>query len=305
MYVIAGVTGRTGGVAADQLLNAGKSVRVIVRDASRARAWRDRGAQVAVASLDDADALARALEGATGAYLLYPASLTSADPLGEGWRTADAIARAVDRSGLPHLVFLSALGASQAEGTGMIRSLHAAEVRLRASRANLSIIRATYFLDEWLPVLGAAADGQLPTFLLPDRVVPLVASRDIGALVARTLIEGPAAGGRQVLRLRGPRDFSPRDLADQITQSLGRAVTPAFAPDAAVVPTLTSFGASPAFAEQVRLMYRWINETDAFDTETEGPLVRGSTEPMQVFRPALAAASRRREQPDQAMGPLV
>ena len=39
MYVIAGVTGRTGGAAAEQLLSAGKKVRVIVRDAARVGAW--------------------------------------------------------------------------------------------------------------------------------------------------------------------------------------------------------------------------------------------------------------------------
>src|SRR5262245_15999011 len=74
MYVIAGVTGNTGSVAALTLLAAKQPVRVIVRDAAKGEPWKARGAEVAVASLDDRAALTRALTGATGAYLLLPPS---------------------------------------------------------------------------------------------------------------------------------------------------------------------------------------------------------------------------------------
>ena len=51
MYVIAGVTGHTGKVAAETLLDAKKPVRVIVRNPKAADAWRARGADVKVALL--------------------------------------------------------------------------------------------------------------------------------------------------------------------------------------------------------------------------------------------------------------
>ncbi|HSK05858.1 MAG TPA: NAD(P)H-binding protein, partial [Kofleriaceae bacterium] len=70
MYVIAGVSGNTGSVAADTLLAANKPVRVIVRDAAKGEPWKAKGAEVAIASFEDRAALARALAGATGAYLL-------------------------------------------------------------------------------------------------------------------------------------------------------------------------------------------------------------------------------------------
>ncbi len=53
MYVIAGVSGNTGKVVADTLLAQGKKVRVVVRDAQKGEAWKKRGAEVAVAELDD------------------------------------------------------------------------------------------------------------------------------------------------------------------------------------------------------------------------------------------------------------
>ena len=72
MYAIAGVSGNTGSVVANTLLAAGKPVRVIVRDAAKGEPWKAKGAEVAVASLDDRAALAAALKGTQGAYLLIP-----------------------------------------------------------------------------------------------------------------------------------------------------------------------------------------------------------------------------------------
>ena len=50
-YVIAGVSGNTGSVAAAALLDAGAKVRVVVRDAAKGAPWKARGAEVAVADL--------------------------------------------------------------------------------------------------------------------------------------------------------------------------------------------------------------------------------------------------------------
>src|SRR5437016_5265158 len=72
MYVVAGVSGNTGKVVAETLLSQKKPVRVIVRDAAKGAAWKARGAEVAVAELDDVPALTKALAGAEGAYLLLP-----------------------------------------------------------------------------------------------------------------------------------------------------------------------------------------------------------------------------------------
>ncbi len=60
MYVVAGVTGQTGSAVAETLLGQGKAVRVIVRSAEKGETWRARGAEVAVASLEDANSLRKA-----------------------------------------------------------------------------------------------------------------------------------------------------------------------------------------------------------------------------------------------------
>ncbi|MBK7535553.1 MAG: NAD(P)H-binding protein [Myxococcales bacterium] len=82
MFTIAGATGNTGAVVATTLLAAKAPVRVIVRDAAKATAWRERGAEIAVADVSDLASLTAALRGSKGAYLLVPPRPSSLQPLG-------------------------------------------------------------------------------------------------------------------------------------------------------------------------------------------------------------------------------
>lgn len=291
MYVVAGASGRSGGAAASALLEAGQRLRVLVRDAARAEPWRARGAEVAIGSLDDEDALARALEGAAGAYLLSPQDPRSADPISDGWRIADAIARAVERSRLPHLVLLSARGAERAEGTGLVRTLHAAEERLAGSPAAITLLRAAFLLDNLAPAVGAAAaGGPLPVFLPVDLAMAMVAARDIGVIAARCLIEGEPPRRRAVIDVAGPRELSPRDIAAALGDRLGRPVEAQQAPLEAVVPAFTSMGASPAFAAEVRQLFEAIIAGRLEGTSARR--VRGSTE-VGAWLDAVLAGGRR------------
>jgi uncharacterized protein YbjT (DUF2867 family) len=291
MYVVAGVSGKTGSVVAETLLSAGKKVRVIVRDAAKGELWRARGADVAVASLDDALSLGRALEGATGAYLLSPQDPASADPISDGWRIGDAMARAVETRHVPHLVFLSTMGAERADGTGIARTLHAAEERLAGVPTAITLVRGAYFLQNWAPSLSAAAQGVFPTFIEPERQLAMVSTRDLGLVAARALLEGPPAARRSIADVVGPREYCPRVLAELAAKLLGRPVAVAHAPLDSVVPTLTSFGASPAFAQQVQLLHQAI-EQDGFGAlnTSRGRLVRGTETAEDVFATLTATA---------------
>ena len=64
MYAITGITGKVGGALADALLNAGLPVRAVVRDAAKGEVWKARGCEVAIAEMEDSEALAEAFAGA-------------------------------------------------------------------------------------------------------------------------------------------------------------------------------------------------------------------------------------------------
>ena len=154
MYTVAGVTGHTGRVVAETLLAKGLPTRVIVRDEKKGASWKGRGAEVAVADLADEATLTRALQGATGAYLLPPPVATTTDFVGSRARMFEAIGRAAVNARLPHLVFLSSIAAHLPKGTGPIVAAYMAERSCRKTRDRRDV-RAPVVLSRELR-LGAA-----------------------------------------------------------------------------------------------------------------------------------------------------
>ena len=63
MYAVTGITGKVGGAVASALLEAGLSVRAVVRDEEKGKPWAAKGCAVAVASVGDAEALTKAFSG--------------------------------------------------------------------------------------------------------------------------------------------------------------------------------------------------------------------------------------------------
>ncbi len=289
MYVVAGATGNTGSVVAETLLAQGKRVRVVVRDASRAASLAARGAEIAIAELTDANALTRALEGAEGAYLLAPPDNAAPDILAKQRVVTDAIAEAIARSRVPHVVFLSSVGAHQDEGTGIIRTLRYSERRLAETGAALTFVRAAYFMQNLGGVLEPASQGAYPTFFRPDVKLAIVSTADIGRVAARALVEGPGNERVSVIELAGPREHDAASIAAALGRVLGRPVAPIAAPEEAVVPTFVGFGMSPDVAEQYRGLVRGVNDgTVAFEGRGSR-FVRGTIE----LEDAIAAMTAR------------
>lgn len=283
MFVIAGVSGNTGSIVANSLLEQGKKVRVIVRDAKKGEPWKARGAEVAIADVDDEAGLTKALEGASGVYLLSPPDMAATDFIAQRRKTVETIGRAVENSKVAHVVLLSSTGAQHEAGTGPIRTLHLAEERLARTPAKTTFVRASYFLENWASVLGAAAQGHLPTFLPADLVVPMVATKDIGLVAAKALLE-PPSGKSEIIELAGPRDYSSRDIAAVLTKILGKQVDVAEAPLEAVVPTFTSFGISANIAGLFREMYDGMGKGVVAFEGKGARLVRGQVDAETALR---------------------
>lgn len=285
MYAVAGVTGNTGSVVAEELLRRGHNVRVIVRDEAKGESWKAKGTEVAVASVDDAATLTRALEGVEGAYLLYPPAMSSTDMIARGRMIGDVFARAIRDSGVKHVVFLSSIGAHHETGTGPIRALFEVEQRLFPLDVKLTLLRPTYFIENWGASLGpAAAEGVFPSFLPADLRFPQVATRDIGVAAADALENPPNAV--RIIELAGPEDYTASDIAKSVAGVLGRDVVVGEGPLDAVVPTFTSFGVSEHVAGLFREMYEGLIN-GRVNWDGRGERKRGTTEPAEVLRPML------------------
>jgi uncharacterized protein YbjT (DUF2867 family) len=276
MYVVAGVTGKTGKVVAETLLAQKKPVRVLVRDETKGAEWKRRGAEVAVAELDDAAALRRAFADATGVYFLLPAPYASSDSRADNAKRTRGIVQAIESSGVAHVVFLSAVGAQHASGTGPVVPLHDAEVALSHVKAAVTSVRAAYFMENWGASLSALAKGILPTFLTLGRAIPMVATTDCGTISAKALLEG--GDGYSVIELAGPREHTPEDVAASLSRITGKLVTAQQGPDDAMLPTFMAAGMNHHWAEQYREMTRALNDGHMAWEGGRARAVRGTTE---------------------------
>jgi uncharacterized protein YbjT (DUF2867 family) len=241
-YVVAGITGHTGSVVAESLLEAGHQVRAPVRSVDRANAWRDRGVELIQTDLADGAGLADVLRGAEGAYLLLPPDFAAADLFASLGRVSDALIDAVEQARVPRVVLLSSVAADQPSGTGPIRSLRPLEQAWR-DRDGVTFLRAAYFQDNLVSVLEpATGPGVFPSFVDPDRPFPMVATPDIGRRAAALLTaEAPLP---RVVHLAGPEDYSMRQAATILGGLLGKDLDVVRQPPEAIVPILKGMGAA-------------------------------------------------------------
>jgi uncharacterized protein YbjT (DUF2867 family) len=241
--LVVGVSGHTGSVVAQSLLDQKQKVRVLVREAAKGERWKKRGAEVAVGSVEDAHGLANALRGADSAYLLIPPPPPALSGLlDRARRIVDVFVQTVSGSHLKHAVFLSSVGAQHEKGTGPIMSLHIAEKALSALKVPFTFLRACAFVENWVPSLEAAKGGHLPTFLPGDLKYPQVGTHDIGLVAAGLLGEHPKA--HRVVELAGPAEVSPNDVARALSTLLGTEVQAMPQPVAQMASALQGFGYS-------------------------------------------------------------
>lgn len=243
MYVIAGVSGNTGKVAAETLLAAHKPVRVIVRDAAKGESWKAKGAEVAVVDLSDEASLTKALTGATGAYLLLPPDYRTNTNVADKRKMTDGFAKAIKASGVKHVVLLSSVGAQHADGTGPIKSVHYAEQKIAETGVSHTFIRAAYFMENFGSSLATAkATGAL--YAMFEGGIAMVATEDIGKVAAQALLEGH----KGTINLQGPTKYSNEDVAKELTRIFGKPVNVVLVPEQGRVGALTGAGLTPDLA---------------------------------------------------------
>ena len=275
MFIVLGASGNTGKIVAETLLAQKKAVRVVLHNAAKGEAWKARGAEVAIADVEDGAALERALKGAEGAYVLLPPSFSSSQVRVDNGRRAKTIATAVEAAGVAHVVMLSSVGAQQPDGTGPVLSLHDAEATFGRTRAAVTFLRPAYFMENWGGSLHAVGQGALPTFLLADKAIPMVATKDIGLAAARLLAEG--GSGKRVIEMAGPREYSPRDVAAALGRVIGKAIVAKQEPEEAMAAALMGSGMN---AEWARLFQELTHGVNAGRVTWEGghPRWRGETD---------------------------
>ncbi|WP_343549059.1 NmrA family NAD(P)-binding protein [Ralstonia sp.] len=223
MYVVMGATGHVGAAVADTLLAGGEDVTIMTRRPEQAGRWRDKGASVATADVEDVASLKAAFRRGRRAFLLNPPADIAGDTDATERRTIANILAALEDSGLEKVVAASTFGARPGQGVGDLTTLWELEEGLRRQPIPAAINRGAYYMSNWTSMLETVAEtGTLPSMFPADMRIPMVAPADLGeAAAARLLTPLDDVGVRYV---EGPQRYTPQDVAQAMSRTLGRDV---------------------------------------------------------------------------------
>jgi uncharacterized protein YbjT (DUF2867 family) len=253
MFVVTGASGHTGRVVADHLLDEGKKVRGIGRSAERLQRLAQKGGEPFVADLTDSQALTKAFQGADAVYVMIPPDFSAPDLRARQQATTEAMAEALERSGVKYAVALSSFGADKSQGTGPVVGLHLLEERLnRIAGLNVLHLRAAYFMENTLAQVGVIhKTGMAIGALLPNLRFPMIATRDIGDAVAQAMLKLEFTG-HQTHELLGPNDITMTEVAAIIGKAIGNSsLKYVQAPDDQFRAALLQMGMSEDLAAQM------------------------------------------------------
>ncbi|MEZ4387169.1 MAG: NAD(P)H-binding protein [Candidatus Krumholzibacteriia bacterium] len=295
--VITTPTGHIGSVVTSELLARGEKPVLVARDATRVSQWTRQGATVVEGSHADPDVMTAATRGAEALFVLTPSSYQIDDIQAYYGSFARAAAAAAKANDIPHVVHLSSVGAELAAGNGPVAGLHAAEAILNAAGiANLTHLRPPYFMENTLMQIGNILNtGSLSTSFPAGTRFPMIATRDIGVRAAELLHRRDWRGAR-VMELQGPGEISYDDVAQILSDLLGRPISHVTVTREQLVAAIAGMGVSRVMAESLGELSEAIatglvraheRRTEANTTPTSYREFAGL-----VFKPAFAAAAK-------------
>lgn len=222
LYVVTGITGQVGGAVANTLLNGGKTVRAVVRDAGKGDLWAARGCEVAVAEMSDSVALANAFQGAEGLFLLMPPNFDPGLDFPQS-RLLSAARAALEKAPPEKVVYLSTIGA-QATQENLLSQHGFAEQLLAQLPIPITFLRPAWFAENFRWDLPSAREkGFIHSFLQPlNKPFPVVATSDVGFLAGELLQE--RWSGSRTVELEGPQRVTPNEVAETMANIIGRTV---------------------------------------------------------------------------------
>lgn len=215
MILLTGATGKTGGAAAKHLAEAGVKARVITRDATRGAPLAALGHELAIGDVADGAFLQQAMQGVSRAFLLLP----NTEPQG---RMEAAFTDAAKRAGVRQIVKLSSIEAHAGIGARVPEMHAASEAYIKASGVPWTMVKPNFFMQTLLAAAaGVKARGEL-SMPMGAANISMVDCRDVGAVVAKTLLEAGHEG--QNYKLTGPESVSLADVAARMSAIFGKPV---------------------------------------------------------------------------------
>ena len=217
--LITGATGATGGNAIKKLLELKVPVRALVHKVDEpSEKLSFQGVEIVRGDLSDFEAVSAALQGITAAYFVFPIQVP-------GILEATAFfALAAIEQGVGAIVNMSQISARRIAKSHAAQNHWIAERLLDRSGIPVTHLRPTFFA-EWLMYLSESI-REKNMFPLPfgDARYAPIAAEDQGRVIAAILNDSAEHAGK-IYPLYGPKELTQYEVADILTQVLGRKIT--------------------------------------------------------------------------------
>lgn len=216
--LVTGATGRVGRQVVSQLLKRKASVRVLVRDPSKANLPAD--VEVVQGDMLDIDALRAAFDGITTLFLLNAVA-------GDEFTQALIALNIARESGVERVVYLSVIHSERFVNVPHFAVKSGAERMIEAMGFSATILRPAYFIDNELMIKDVIFNHGVYPMPIGSKGVAMVDTRDIAEVAAIELTRRDRAPGKlpvETINLVGPNTLTGSDLAAIWSEALGRPI---------------------------------------------------------------------------------
>ncbi|RUU31968.1 NAD(P)H-binding protein [Mesorhizobium sp. M6A.T.Ce.TU.016.01.1.1] len=294
MIVVTTPTGSIGHQVLDALLDSGEPIRVIARDPSRLSSHTRQRVEVVQGSHGDIDVVNRAFTGADAVFWLVPPDFHAENVEAAFVDFTRPACDAIKSQGVKRVVAVSALGrgTAMAAKAGHVSASLKMDDLIASTGVGYRALTMPSFMDNILrQVKPIKSQGIFFSPISMDRKLPTCAIRDIAAVAARLLLD-PSWSGQDCVPILGPEDLSFNDMAQIMSQVLGKPVRFEQISFEAFRAGFIERGASEAFAQAMVDMLEAKNE----DLDTAEPRTPESATPTsfrqwceEVLKPAVAS----------------
>ena len=260
MIVVTAPTSNIGSQVLKQLLAAGESVRVVARNPDRLPADVRQRVEVVQGSHSEASVVDQAFQGADTVFWLVPSDPSAPNPEVSYVEFSRPACEVFKKHGVQRVVGISALGRGWPKNSGYVSATLAMDDLIAATGVSFRALDCAGFMDNVLrQVQPIKTQGTFFSATPPDLKAPACATRDIASAAAKLLLDRTWTGVGSVPVL-GPEDLSCNDMAQIMSEVLGKPIRFQEMPMDAFKGMLTSRGMTEGMAQGMVDMFVAKNE---------------------------------------------
>ncbi len=286
------VTGATGNIGSELVrrlaANDAIQVRAFVRSEEKAAPLKAAGAELAVGTLEDAQAVRAAVQGIDTVVLITVNGPTAADQ-------ANVVLTAAKEAGVRKIVRISAIKAAVDGPTDNTRQHGRTDNAIQASGLTYVILRPHFFMQNILMSAQSIAGDGTMYWGMGDGKLGMIDVRDVVDCAESSVLSDKF--DNQILSPTGPESISFYDVAGSFTRTLGRPVNYIPVSLDAVEQSLRDMGMGDWFPQLMRDYSKAYSEnwgdytTNDVERLTGHPARSFNSFAGEVFAPALAYGS--------------